>query len=446
MSVQGLSSSQAANDLLDQRDKLVRDLSELIDVETIEQENGSLNVFIGKGIALVVDAGAQRITTVRDEVYPERLSIQIGEGQSTQIVRAELQGGAIGGLNEFVGETLHPTMQDLGHLALNIADVLNEAHNRGFDINGSPGADLFATSDPQVYSNSGNTGNGVITASIDDVSALVSTDYVLKFDGANFNVTRNSDGAATSGTLPLSVDGMNINLTGTPVAGDVFVVSPTGRAALTMNSLLDNPDDIALSGQLSTSSAIQNIGDAKIGAAMIADPDNASLTAPIDIIFTDDSTYDIVDASSNTVLSSGNSYVDGAAISYNGWDASISGNAKDGDAFSIGPNINGRGNNANGQALVALQNELTIGGTVTFNDAYGSLVARVGSQTSSSLSRSNALEALKDSAIDRQQSLQGVSLDEEAVDLTRYQQAYQASAQIISVAEDMFQTVLGAVR
>lgn len=83
---------------------------------------------------------------------------------------------------------------------------------------------------------------------------------------------------------------------------------------------------------------------------------------------------------------------------------------------------------------------------MSFNDAYGALVSHVGTQTNTAETRSSALESLKDNAIYRQQSTQGVSLDEEAIDLTRYQQAYQASAQIISTADTLFQSILGAMR
>ncbi len=104
------------------------------------------------------------------------------------------------------------------------------------------------------------------------------------------------------------------------------------------------------------------------------------------------------------------------------------------------------GNNSNGLALADMQQELLVGGTQTFNDAYGTLVSRVGTQTNSAQTRANALESMRDNAIERQQSAQSVSLDEEAIDLTRYQQAYQAAAQIITSADEMFQTILGAIR
>jgi len=146
------------------------------------------------------------------------------------------------------------------------------------------------------------------------------------------------------------------------------------------------------------------------------------------------------------VLQAGVGYVEGDPVSLNGWETTISGTARTGDTHRISPNINGRGNNNNGLALANMQTELTVNGLESFSDAYGSLVSRIGSNTNAAATRSSALEALRDNAIDRQQTTQGVSLDEEAINLTRYQQAYQAAAQIISTSETLFQSILGAIR
>ena len=112
----------------------------------------------------------------------------------------------------------------------------------------------------------------------------------------------------------------------------------------------------------------------------------------------------------------------------------------------IESNATGQGNNVNGLAMSDMQASNIIGGTQSFNDAYGAMVSGVGTRTHTAQVRTDALEALKSSAIDRQQATQGVSLDEEAIDLTRYQQAYQASAQIIQTADTLFQSILGAIR
>ena len=226
-------------------------------------------------------------------------------------------------------------------------------------------------------------------------------------------------------------------MTGTPVAGDAFLLSATGRAAGSMKSLVQNPEKLALAGQLATSSDIGNLGDTVISPVTITNPEDTELTTPIDIIFTSDTTYDIVDLDSGTVLVDEADYLPNEAIALNGFEISISGDAKAGDTHSITPNVSGRGDNSNGLALTDMQTELLVIGKESFNDAYGSLVSSIGSNTNAAATRTTALEALRDNAIDRQQTAQGVSLDEEAIDLTRYQQAYQAAAQIISTSETL---------
>jgi len=171
-----------------------------------------MSVFIGKGLSLVTDADAQTVSTVRDTLYPDRLQIQIGEDGASQILSSQLQGGVIGGLNDFSVNTLNPATHELGRLALNIADEVNQQHSLGLDLNGNPGADVFGQTDPEIFSDTTNVGNGVLRGRITDSQALQASDYELRFDGAGFTATRTSDGNTTTGTLPMSLDGMALTL------------------------------------------------------------------------------------------------------------------------------------------------------------------------------------------------------------------------------------------
>ncbi len=445
-SVSDAKNTEAANDLLDQRDQLLKELSGYIDIDTSLQENGALNVFMGKGISLVIDDVAREVKAVPDDTYPERLQIQVGSDGNEQNISARLQGGEIGGLSEFLNQTLQPAMAELGRLALSVADAVNETHASGIDMNGEAGGPVFELAAPQIYSSSNNSGSGTLSAEISDASALEASDYLLRFDGANFTATRNSDGRETSGPMPLELDGISLSLSGTPDAGDTFVLSATGRIASTMNAVLGSAENIALSGPLTTRSELDNLGDSRISSASVLDTENAALTDSVDIVFTSEDSYNIVDSSSGNTLTSATGYAEGDVIEFNGWQVSISGDIQEGDTHRVEANVSGIGNNSNGMSLADLQNSLTIGGNQTFNEAYGSMVSRIGAQTNSAETRATALESLRDDAVERQQSTQAVSLDEEAINLTRFQQAYQASAQIITAADEMFQTILGVVR
>lgn len=446
VSLQGSRQAQAANDLLDQREQLVGELSEIIEVDTSIQGNGAMNVYIGKGLALVMNTDAQSIRTVPDDKDTSKLQYMVGIAGRERRLAIQLLGGEIGGLNDFATKTLQPAKQELGRVAVVMAEQMNLQHSRGIDLKGDAGEDLFRVSAPRALSSNINTGTGALSATINDASALYATDYALAFDGSQFTITRTSDGQQTTGNLPLSLDGLDISMTGTPAAGDTFILSATSHAAESMQSIIQDPEKLALSGRLSTNSDLSNIGDARISNPTVLDPDDASLTNPIDIVFTSDTTYNIVDVNSSATLVTGATYSEGAAIALNGWEVSISGPAHEGDTHHITRNLTGGGSNGNGIALADMQIEPVVGGNQSFNAAFSSLVARVGSNTNTARSSARALESLRDNAVDRQQAIQGVSLDEEAIDLTRYQQAYQAAAQIISVADDMFQTILGAVR
>lgn len=440
------SNSDAANDLLDQRDRLVNELSRHIDVGTTIQSDGAMNIFIGQGFGLVVSGVAQEMSVALDDTHADRLKVQIGKPGQEQTVSTLLQGGEIGGLSEFAAQTLQPAMAELGRLALTVADAANAQHALGIDMNGNAGTALFELGSPQVYSSSRNSGDGVISAQISNASELQASDYLLRFDGSEFTATRSSDGQQTSGALPLDLDGLLLSVSGSPVAGDTFTVSATGHAAGSMKSVLGTAEELALAGKLTTSSNMGNTGESRISSAKVMDNDGASLTDTIDIVFTSETSYDIVDAGTGSVLSSGSGYEKGEAIQFNGWEVSVNGEIHSGDTHRIEANLTGVGNNSNGLALSEMQDSLLVAGNQTFNDAYGTLVTRVGAQTNTAQTRATALESLRDSAFDRQQSVQAVSLDEEAVNLTRFQQAYQASAQIIAAADEMFQTILGAVR
>jgi flagellar hook-associated protein 1 FlgK len=436
---------RAANDLLDQRDQLVVKLSEHVNVRVLDQEDGALNVFIGNGVGLVVGNRSHSLRTVVDDTSPDRVQIEIGHNDQWQVIGPRLQGGAISGLQDFETNTLNPAMHQLGRLALNLSDQFNTQHIQGLDLDGNPGGELFTSSAPRATSSSSNTGNGALAVTIDNTSILQGSDYLLRYDGANFLATRQSDGMEVTGATPLSIDGLTINLTGTPAAGDTFLVSATGRAAAFIEFSVSDTNALALAGPLSTSSSVANPGEAKISSTQTLDIADPAFNNPVDIVFTADNTFDVIDTNSGTSLATGVAYTAGTPIQFNGWEVTINGSAKNGDVHKIEPNVNGRGNNTNGLALINLQTERLIDGNKSLNDTYSALVSRVGGQTSSLQTRTNALETLHKDAIERQQATQGVNLDEEAINLARFQQAYQASAQVIATADTLFQTLLRAV-
>ncbi len=130
----------------------------------------------------------------------------------------------------------------------------------------------------------------------------------------------------------------------------------------------------------------------------------------------------------------------------------ISGTPVDGDQFVIENNTEGVGDNRNAMAMAGLQTENTLlgqagaGKTATFQEAYAQLVSGVGAKTRQAELNYQAGNVLLERNKNALLSVSGVNLDEEAADLIRYQQAYQAAAQVIGVAKTLFDTLLGAMR
>lgn len=155
--------------------------------------------------------------------------------------------------------------------------------------------------------------------------------------------------------------------------------------------------------------------------------------------------YLVLDGS-GTVLDA-DAYTSGATIAFNGLEAVVTGSANLGDRFSIAGNQGGVGDNRNMLALAGLQTKATLDkGNASYLDVYGRMVANVGAKSQQAAITRDAQATLLQQSVSARESVSGVNLDEEAAALIRFQQAYQAAAQVISTANELFQTLLGAVR
>jgi flagellar hook-associated protein 1 FlgK len=143
----------------------------------------------------------------------------------------------------------------------------------------------------------------------------------------------------------------------------------------------------------------------------------------------------------------GDSSVEGfAASSFTGYQAAISGQPKPGDTFTIGFNTDGKNDNRNALAMVALETEATIeGDNLSFGEGYTKLVEEIGTKSSLAKINTEASRSLLEQSQSMRDSVSGVNLDEEAADLIKFQQLYQANAQVISVARELFDTLLNSL-
>ena len=436
---------QPPNDLLDQRDRLVADLNKDIRASVVVQDDGSYNVFIGSGQPLVAGTLAYSLAALRDPLDPSKLTIGYRTPSGiVQLPEATLNGGRLGGLLAFRSQALDPAQNALGRVAITLAQTVNAQHMLGQDLNGQLGTALFSIGTPAVNSNLNNTGNAVIAAAFDatNVSGLTASNYRLNYDGSNFTLTRLSDNTSQIfATFPQNVDGFTLSLaSGAAAAGDSFLIRPTVAGASTLGIAITDPSKIAAAAPVRTAQGAANTGTGKISAGTVNLLDT-NLQQPVTITFTSATTFDV--SGTGTGNPTGLTYTAGQNITFNGWTVQISGAPATGDSFSIGPNTGGSGDNRNALALASLQTtKILDGGTASYQGAYASLVSQVGTQTRQLQVTSAAQSAVLEQAQTAQQSYSGVNLDEEAANLIRFQQAYQASGKVLQIASTLFDTLL----
>lgn len=434
------------NDLLDARDRLILDLSEKVSASTTIQDDGTMNVFVGSGQTLVTGGTARQLTVAGSEFDATRLTVAYQGAAGNTPLDTNSTGGALGGLLEFRSNILDPARQSLGQTAIAFAVSMNEQHASGMDLRGDLGGDLFSVAPPSVLGSGGNTGSGSAVVAVGDLGALTGADYVLAFDGAAYSLSQADSGETISisgtgtGADPLVGDGINIVVSGAPAAGDRLLIRTGQQAAGSIQSVVTDPQSIAMAAPTRSGLAQGNIGNASIGPASVIDRDDPGLLASSLIEFTGPTTYSINGAGSFA-------YIDGDPILINGSSVAISGVPAVGDQFTIEANYGASGDNANGRLMVDVQSRgLLDGGSISINENYGRLVSSVGATTHQIKGSLDAQGVVLTNAESAVSGTSGVNLDEEAANLIKYQQSYQAVAQIVAVVGNMFDSLLAATR
>lgn len=437
----------AAPDLLDARAHRIDQLAALVGTETVAQDDGAINVFTTGGQALVLGNRAMTLTTVVDPFRPDRLQVGLqGSGGTVRLPDSAVS-GEVGGLLEFRDRVLDPARAELGRLATAFAESANAAQRAGVDYNGATGADLFTLAPPRVDAHSGNTGSATITASIDDLSTLKGNDLVLRFDGA-WSATRADTGEAVamsgsgSGADPFKVSGIALVLTGAPAVGDRYALRPTRDAAASLRVALTDPAQVAAAAPLQARADTGNLGDARAASTTVTDAAAFAGFAGATVEFIDADNVTI-NGGAPIAYTAGSAITDPAA----GWSLSLAGTPAGGDSFSLVRTPPRSSDNANARVLGALDQQGVLdGGSGSLTLGLSQLTARVGTEARHADLGLQAQSAIHDQVIAERESVSGVNLDEEAADMLRFQQAYQAAAQVISTADTMFQTLLSAVR
>ena len=443
--MQASANGNAPNALLDQRDSLVDTLSGYLGITASFNSDGSLSIYSSSGQSLVSGANAFALSSGGNRYDAGTTDVFDASGND---ISNRISGGSLGALLNYRSQVLTPAQNQLGLAALGLASSVNTQQAQGLGLDGKPGQPLFDVPSPAVSAAADNQGSATVTASIGDVSQLTGADYVLSYDGNQWSLattsgqqvtlTENDDGS-------LSADGLSFDVSGNAQAGDSYLVEPSRGAAAGLGVALDNPDGIAAAGALTASAAGGNSGGASVDAVTVTDPDNAHLLDGATVTFTSATSYQVTDADGK-VLASSDNYAPGQPIEADGWRLSLDGAPAAGDSFVVAANT-GLDDNSNALALAGLDDTGVLdGGKTSILDSYADLTTRIGDAGSQAQDELTTQTALNNQAVSAQQSVSGVNLDEEAANMVRYQQAYQASAQIISTAQTLFSSLLAAVQ
>ena len=440
-------SGQAPNDLLDQRDRLLDQLSTHVNVSVVKTDANQLNVFIGNGQPLVVGGDPARVVATSDPYDPTRKRLAVQSSVGTIDITGSIAGGSLGGLLSFRTEMLDPARNTIGKLSVALGDVMNEQHNAGMDLNGEMGGDFFAVGDVMARAHANNTGNSGATVTRTDTGALTNSDYILTNTAGGWSLRRADTGAVVpmtgTGTAgdPFVADGLSIVVSGAAGVGDSLKIMPTAGAVSSMRVLITDPNEIAAAAPVVAQATAGNQGNATISPGEVLNPTHPNLRTATTITFTSATTYQI--SGDPTV----HTYTPGADIDANGWRVEINGTPVAGDSFSVRDNSNGTGDNRNMLLLAGIMNEPVMNnGRTSLRGGIGEFVGDIGVKTNQAQVTAAAQKVISEEAQDAMQSVSGVNLDEEAANLLRYQQAYMAISQMIRVADSCFQSVLDATR
>ncbi|AMK32196.1 flagellar hook-associated protein FlgK [Pseudomonas mosselii] len=495
-----LSASGASpNNLLDARSEAVRQLNELVGV-TVQERDGNYDVYLGNGQSLVTGNRANTLSAVPSAADQSQYSLQINYPTFSSDVTSVVTGGQIGGLLRYRNDVLTPSMNELGRVALVVADSINSQLGQGLDANAQFGSALFssinsalAISQRSLASANNSAGSGNLDVTIANSGALTTYDYEVKFTGPNQYSVRRSDGTDMGNfdlttTPPPVIDGFTLKLNGGGLAaGDSFKVSPTRSAAGSINTVLTDANKLAFAGPINGVVGSGNTGSGTItqpnlgakldiygGADTALIQDSIKHSMPVRMVFQAASGgtqgYTLYDSKGNSIGTgtivpgqdnkltinvpmrdaSGAPILDGSGNPRTfSVETTVGGSPATNDSFTFGFNADGKSDNRNAQALLGLQTKSTVGvnsgGGSSFTSAYASLVERVGAKANQAKIDTVATKAVLDAAKESRNGVSGVNLDDEAANLIKFQHYYTASSQIIKAAQETFSILINAL-
>jgi len=483
------------NDLLDKRDEALTKLSEFVDVSVIDSHDGMINVYIGSGQGLVMGNHAQKVVTVNGQPDPSRKEIALTIKDKQLVINGSKLGGKISALLDVRENDIEVAFNQLGQNVIGLTHAINEQQKQGETLDGQIGQTLFndindvETMKQRVLSHTDGKGTAQLSVKIDNLTDLSPDEYNLKVDEydsvagtLSFTVTNQRtheketlsiDDLSESRRIDVPNTGFSIafdsiSTTDPMVAGKEFTLRPTRLAAQQMTLEERDPRRVAAAdAEIKAVVNPANTGSAKFRISEINDKLNPlymdetnPLMVKVSNVTGNVITYDVVDTngiiitdpSTNTTLGGLTATVDPlsgkAQFSLGGVVMDLETGIPDvGDQVSLNYNQTGEGDNRNMLAMADLQSaKIMNDNKATFQDIYSSMVSELGTKTENSDIAMQSSAVLLNQSFERIQEVSGVNMDEEAANLLLYQQHYSAAARVITVAGELFNTILQSAR
>ena len=492
--------SSVAYNLQDQRDAAIQELSKYMDIRTYNQKDGVILVTLSTGHSLVLQDGNHAVLEEvpgKFDYSNSQLNLTYknsrGDTSSETTLDNTTIGGELGGLLE-VRTEIEEVEKSLGQLAIAMADAFNRGNHNCVDLNGNLGGDIFTIAPVTTL---GSNPKSVVTTTVNfgEGANVTTNDFYIEFTSATdynvYTVARdNAEGdkilngqilPGQTNTVNLSDYGYGITIKfdGTTKAkGDYFFIQPTLAAAFDIKPAITSESQLALASALKAEVDPSNFGKATAVISNIYNTSSIDTTstgelvrkadAPASvIIINDDSNNEVVryevlrsdghslgvaDSSCNGVNILAHIKQGGTPLSeIYGYDITVNGKVFAGDKFKIEVNSNGIGDNSNGLAMCEMQTaDLVASGTSngvkqTFVERYSLLTSEFGTVVNNASANATASEAKLAQSVAQYENITGVSLDEEAANLVKFQQYYQAAARIISASQTVFDALISAV-
>lgn len=467
---------QVPNDLLDKRDQLIRELNQYIQTTQIPADDGTVGLFIAGSQPLVLGTTATPMSVSEASEFPGsgKMALYFNRPGASPLELNEsmLGGGEVTGLLRFANNDLAEGRNLLGRMAQAIGMSMNEQNKLGLTLDGQFGKDLFAvpTSAPGYSS-----GAGVGSVAFSNPTQFAASDYEVRFTTPPAGqVVRLSDGKATAFTdltdlASQQIDGLTFNVTTAGNAGERILFKPFANTAANVQALVNAPSELAAANPINAAMGTANAGSLQLAGlkatgqpnppGLVLPPNGDTATPPafpggIQLQFNagPPATYDVLDRGSNppTTLATAQPYVSGQAINFNGWQITLQGTPKTGDTVNVGNALDPqygdayKRNAGNAGALMNLR-DAQMFDNATLQDGWASAMSQVGTRTQSAQYAANMSTSIADSLESQRVAVSGVNLDEEAAKLIQYQQAYQASAKMLQIAQSIFDSLLQTV-